>query len=115
MPPPVCRLRPLRVAHLVGQLRTGGMERLLVEFARHADRRRFDLIRDYALPLPATVIAEILGVPAVDRHRFHRWSAAIVTLSWSKWDMLKSIPAVWHFLRYTRKLVQCRRAAPGRA
>src|ERR1051326_659354 len=35
------RLR--RVAHVVLQLETGGMERLLVEFARHADRSRFAL------------------------------------------------------------------------
>ena len=27
-----------------------------------------DLIRDYALPLPTTIIAEMLGVPAEDRH-----------------------------------------------
>ena len=35
--------RRLRVAHVALQLQTGGMERLLVEFARHADRSRFDL------------------------------------------------------------------------
>jgi cytochrome P450 len=29
-------------------------------------RRRIDLIRDYALPLPATIIAEMLGVPVED-------------------------------------------------
>lgn len=37
------RSRRLRVAHVVLQLRMGGMEKLLVEFARHADRERFDL------------------------------------------------------------------------
>lgn len=31
------------VVHVVGQLDMGGMEKLLVEFARHADRDRFDL------------------------------------------------------------------------
>lgn len=36
--------RPVRVAHVVGQLGVGGMEKLLVEFARFADRRRFDLV-----------------------------------------------------------------------
>jgi glycosyltransferase involved in cell wall biosynthesis len=35
--------RTLRVTHVVGQLRTGGMEKLLAELARHADRDRFDL------------------------------------------------------------------------
>lgn len=32
-----------RILHVVGQLRMGGMEKVLVEFARHADRDRFDL------------------------------------------------------------------------
>lgn len=33
----------LRVAHVTQGLDMGGLEKLLVEFARHADRRRFDL------------------------------------------------------------------------
>jgi glycosyltransferase involved in cell wall biosynthesis len=33
----------IKVAHVVGQLAVGGMEKLLVEFARHADRSRFEL------------------------------------------------------------------------
>jgi glycosyltransferase involved in cell wall biosynthesis len=33
---------PIRIAHVVQQLDTGGMERLLVEFARHADRASFE-------------------------------------------------------------------------
>ncbi len=33
----------LRVVHVVSQLATGGMERLLVDFARHADRGAVDL------------------------------------------------------------------------
>jgi cytochrome P450 len=74
---------------------------------------RMDLIRDFALPLPATVIAEMLGVPAKDRHRFHRWSNTIVSLNWSTWDLIKGIPAVWRFLRYIRKLVRLRRAEPA--
>jgi sugar transferase (PEP-CTERM/EpsH1 system associated) len=35
--------RRLRVAHVTFGLDVGGLEKLLVEFARHADRRRFDL------------------------------------------------------------------------
>ncbi len=35
--------RTLRVVHVVLQLDTGGMEKLLVEFARHADRGGFEL------------------------------------------------------------------------
>ena len=37
------KARHLRVTHVVLQLRTGGMEKMLAEFARHADRERFDL------------------------------------------------------------------------
>jgi glycosyltransferase involved in cell wall biosynthesis len=35
--------RPLRVVHVTWGLDVGGMEKLLVEFARHADRRRYEL------------------------------------------------------------------------
>jgi cytochrome P450 len=85
----------------------------LVTEAAGIGRGRVDLIRDFALPLPATVIAEMLGVPAKDRHRFHRWSSTIVALNWSTWDMIKGMPSVWRFLRYIRKLVQRRRAEPA--
>jgi sugar transferase (PEP-CTERM/EpsH1 system associated) len=37
------RLPRLRVAHVSWGLNVGGLEKLLVEFARHADRARFDL------------------------------------------------------------------------
>jgi sugar transferase (PEP-CTERM/EpsH1 system associated) len=40
---PVAAVEPLMVAHLAYSLQTGGMERLLVEFARRADRERFRL------------------------------------------------------------------------
>ncbi|MFM2031532.1 MAG: hypothetical protein RLZZ297_297 [Chloroflexota bacterium] len=40
--------------------------------------KRVDLIGRYALPLPLTVITDMLGVPAHDHPRFHRWSANII-------------------------------------
>jgi cytochrome P450 len=36
-----------------------------------------DLIADFAFPLPAIVIAELLGVPQHDRERFKRWSTKL--------------------------------------
>jgi pimeloyl-[acyl-carrier protein] synthase len=39
-----------------------------------AQRGHMDLITDLAYPLPVTVIAEMLGVPAEDRDHFKRWS-----------------------------------------
>lgn len=42
-----------------------------------------DLIADYATPLPTLVIAEMMGIPEVDRERFTRWSQVIMNLSYS--------------------------------
>lgn len=39
-----------------------------------ADRGEMDVIRDLAYPLPAIVIAEMLGVPPQDRDQFKRWA-----------------------------------------
>ncbi len=76
------------------------------------DRGRMDLIRDYALPLPTTIIAEMLGVPAEDRHKFHRWSNAIIAFN-SMWQLWKAIPSVWAFMRYLRfNIIKKRRANP---
>ena len=38
------------------------------------DRDDVDLVRDVTFPLPAIVIAELLGVPAEDREDFKHWS-----------------------------------------
>jgi len=38
------------------------------------DRGRIDIVEAFAVPLPLTVIAEILGIPTVDMPKFKRWS-----------------------------------------
>jgi cytochrome P450 len=43
-----------------------------------AGRSDIDVHDDYAFPLPVIVIAEMLGVPAADRHLFKHWSDAAV-------------------------------------
>src|SRR5262249_31139358 len=39
-----------------------------------ADRGSFDLVAEFAAPLPIVVIAEMLGVDAADMAQFKRWS-----------------------------------------
>lgn len=75
------------------------------------ERTHFHLIRNYALPIPTTIIAEMLGVPVEDRHRFHRWSKAIVSINTSVRGTLLVLPHVWAFLRLIRRLIRSKRAA----
>lgn len=76
-----------------------------------ARRGEMDLINDYALPLPMTIITEILGVPTRDRDKFHEWSKAVVSLS-SPNAALRVIPSVWMFIRYLRRFFKVRRRDP---
>jgi cytochrome P450 len=73
---------------------------------------KMDLIRDYALPIPTTIIAEMLGVPAGERHKFQRWSRAMVSSNSSGLGMLKVIPTAIAFIKYIRKLIKTRRDNP---
>src|SRR3954463_1530075 len=37
----------------------------------------FDLVADFAAPLPTIVIAELLGIPSEDGHQFRLWTEAV--------------------------------------
>lgn len=64
----------------VEQLR-GRIEALVAEtLERQASRGEMDVVRDLARPLPATVIAELLGVPEDARAAFPGWSADLAEL-----------------------------------
>jgi len=52
------------------------VDRIVTEcLDRIQTQREFDVIADLALPVPATLICEMLGVPADDRDRFTVWTA----------------------------------------
>jgi cytochrome P450 PksS len=72
---------------------------------------RMDLLQTYALPLPVTIIAEMLGIPPADRRRFVAWSNHIVAVS-SGADLVRGLPQVILFMRYLRRLIAERRAEP---
>jgi cytochrome P450 PksS len=76
-------------------------------------QRQMDLVRAYAMPVPATIIAEVLGIPAADRRAFQRWTNALITASASPLFALRALVPILSFLRYIRKLVRLRRAEPG--
>lgn len=77
-----------RLRRLVGKaFTTRAVERLRPRIEQAADDlldaipagRTVDLLDAYALPLPVTVICELLGVPAADQQDFRRWTLTIVT------------------------------------
>ena len=75
----------------------------------------FDLIADFAEPLPVSVIAELLGVPEADRHLLRPWSNDICLmyeLAPSDDAQHRSVAASAAFAAYLRDLVAERRARP---
>lgn len=77
-PPKHTRLRNL-VARVFTPRRVDKMRaylQMLVDqmLAEIAVRGRMEVIEDLAYPLPVTVIAELLGVPARDREQLKKWS-----------------------------------------
>jgi cytochrome P450 len=88
----------------------GRIETLADELLDRVKRRgRMDLIADYALPIPTTIIAEMLGVPTGDRHKFHRWSSKMLSAGASRFGLLLAMPSALLFMRYIRKLIANRR------
>jgi cytochrome P450 len=79
---------------------------------RLAGRDQFDLIADYALPLPVTVISDLLGVPGPDQQKFAKWSSALIGAGRSSFSAVLSLPSVLRFLRYLKYLIALKRAEP---
>jgi cytochrome P450 len=83
---------------------------------RAEDLGQMDLLKDYAEPLPVTVIAELLGVPEEDRRYLRPWSAKIVKLyelGYTEEQAREANRAVVEFSAYIRQLADERRKRPG--
>lgn len=103
---------PRRVAALRAPVRRLA-ERLLDEAV---DGDRLELMSALAEPLPVAVIAELLGVPADDRHRLRPWSRDIVGLYELAYDDTaenRAVTAAAEFDAYLRTLIDDRRRRPG--
>ena len=77
-----------------------------------AVKGKMDLVSAYALPMPLTIIGELLGVPEKDSLEFHKMSRVIAASSSGLFDTLLAFRSFWHIMRYFRKLIAQRRANP---
>lgn len=76
----------------------------------------FDVIADFAEPLPVKVIAALLGFPDEDEHLLRPWSQAIVKmyeLDPSEQTQAEAKRASQEFADYVRGLMEARKASPG--
>ena len=81
-----------------------------------------DLAADFAVPLPMTVIAEMIGIPSADWPRYKHWSDVILKLSYTMRGMeadaeastaISGFTAVTEEMdAYLAKMIEQRRAAP---
>ena len=76
----------------------------------------FDLIADYAEPLPVKVIASLLGFPDEDEHLLRPWSQSIVKMyevNPSLEAQAEAQQAAHEFAEYVRELMNKRKAQPS--
>ena len=76
----------------------------------------FNLIADYAEPLPVKIIADLLGFPTSDEHLLRPWSQAIVKMyevNPSEQYQIEAKRAGSEFAEYVRGLAELRKKNPG--
>lgn len=97
---------------------TPRIERLAAELVK-PERGAMEVISELAYPLPATVICELLGIPAEDRDRNRTWAAATaisvdMQLATDK-QLQEAEVAMTEWDAYIRELLAKRRKQPGEA
>lgn len=102
---------PRRVNGLERQI-TEWVDRLIDEFI---DDGEVELLHQFAIPLPMTVIAHLLGVPLEDRDRFKHWSDAMIVFfdpAASSTEVRHARGAIEEANRYLLDKLHKRRAHP---
>lgn len=90
-------------------------DRLVADLVERLDGGSADLVAHVAEPLPVEVIAQLLNVPAADRHHLRPWSNAIVKMyeyGLAEERRREAEQASADFVAYLRGLVADRRAHP---
>ena len=81
------------------------------------ERGPVDLKAHFSAPLPAAVIADLLGVPRTERPRFQRWSAQlsdiVVAVAGEQVDEAATVAATDEFISFFGALIEHRRHHPG--
>jgi cytochrome P450 len=72
-----------------------------------------DLMAGFALPLPLTVISEMMGVPPADRLKFHKWTSQFLNgTTMNLWSLLAQLPSAIAMNRFFHQLITTRRKQP---
>ena len=123
-PPKHTRLRSL-VAKAFNRNKIEGMrpavERITQQLLEAIDEKvksgeTFDLIADYAEPLPVKIIADLLGFPESEEHLLRPWSQSIVKMyevNPSEQYQMEAKIAAAEFAEYVRSLAEHRKTNPG--
>jgi cytochrome P450 len=123
-PPKHTRLRSL-VAKAFNRNKIEGMrpavERITQQLLDAIDEKvklgeTFDLIADYAEPLPVKIIADLLGFPESEEHLLRPWSQSIVKMyevNPSEQYQVEAKKAASEFAEYVRSLAEHRKTNPG--
>lgn len=72
-----------------------------------------DFTRDIAIPLPVTLIAEVLGIPPSQMSDFRRWSDALVGSLAADIDVARVGADLGEMFQYFWRIAEQRRDAPG--
>ncbi|HVK68255.1 MAG TPA: cytochrome P450 [Polyangium sp.] len=117
-PPDHTRLRSLVAKAFTPQIVVGLRSRIstiadnLVSAAIARDASGMDLVSQFSYPLPVTVIAELLGVPASEQDNFRRWTTTLFTPADTDEQLAHLRATGFEFFQYFMALIERRRTEP---